>query len=178
VSPTGGYGGRVRELDVVGVRVEMPSNNPIVLLRERDGDRFLPIWIGAPEASAIAFAQQGVVPPRPLTHDLLKDVITAVGRQLVEVRIVSVTDGVYHAELVLDGGLTVSARSSDAIALALRTGSPILGAEEVLETGGLPAPEQDEDEVEKFREFLDHVSAEDFEAPGGDDTPGTDTPGR
>lgn len=160
----------------------MPSNNPIVLLRERDGDRFLPIWIGAPEASAIAFAQQGVVPPRPLTHDLLKDVLEAVGRTLVEVRIVSVTDGVYHAELVLDGGLVVSSRSSDAIALALRTGSPILGAEEVLASSGLPAPDQDEDEVEKFREFLDHVSAEDFEAeaPGGgaDDTPGGDTPER
>ncbi len=144
----------------------MPSNNPIVLLRERGGDRFLPIWVGAPEASAIAFAQQGVVPPRPLTHDLLKDVIEAVGRSVVEVRIVAVKDGVFHAELVLDGGTVISSRSSDAIALALRTGSPILGAEEVLETGGVPVPDQDEDEVEKFREFLDHVSAEDFEAEG------------
>ncbi|MGQ7296829.1 bifunctional nuclease family protein [Quadrisphaera sp. KR29] len=172
----------MRELEVVGVRVEMPSNNPIVLLREREGDRMLPIWIGAPEASAIAFAQQGVVPPRPLTHDLLKDVIEAVGRTLTEVRIVAVKEGVYHAELVLDGGTTVSARSSDAIALALRTGSPILGAEEVLSSASVPVPDQDEDEVEKFREFLDHVSAEDFEGdpPGdaGDDTPGRDTPGR
>jgi uncharacterized protein len=156
----------VRELDVVGVRVQMPSNNPIVLLREREGERFLPIWIGAPEASAIAFAQQGVVPPRPLTHDLLKDVIEAVGRRLVEVRIVAVKDNVYHAELVLDGGTTVSARSSDAIALALRVQCPILGADDVLEVGGVPVPEEDEDEVEKFREFLDQVSAEDFEAPG------------
>jgi bifunctional DNase/RNase len=160
----------VRELDVVGVRVEMPSNNPIVLLRERGGDRFLPIWIGAPEASAIAFAQQGVVPPRPLTHDLLKDVLEAVGRTLVEVRIVAVKDSVYHAELVLDGGTTVSSRSSDAIALALRAGCPILGAEEVLDSGGVPVPDQDEDEVERFREFLDQVSAEDFEA-GEDDPP-------
>lgn len=76
----------MRELDVVGVRVEMPSNNPIVLLRERGGDRYLPIWVGSPEASAIAFAQQGVVPPRPLTHDLLKDVIEALGRSVEEVR--------------------------------------------------------------------------------------------
>jgi bifunctional DNase/RNase len=155
----------VRELDVVGVRVEMPSNNPIVLLRERGGDRFLPIWIGAPEASAIAFAQQGVVPPRPLTHDLLRDVIEAVGRRLVEVRIVAVKDNVYHAELVLDGGTTISSRSSDAIALALRVRCPILGADAVLEAGGVPVPEEDEDQVEKFREFLDQVSAEDFEAP-------------
>lgn len=153
----------MRELDVVGVRVEMPSNNPIVLLRERDGERFLPIWIGAPEASAIAFAQQGVVPPRPLTHDLMKDLLEAVGRTLTEVRIVAVRDNVYHAELVLDAGTVISARSSDAIALALRVRCPILGAEEVLASSGVPVPEEDEDEVEKFREFLDQVSAEDFE---------------
>jgi len=158
----------VRELDVVGVRVEMPGNNPIVLLRERDGERFLPIWIGAPEASAIAFAQQGVVPPRPLTHDLMKNLIEAMGRRLTEVRIVSVTDNVYYAELVLDAGTVVSARSSDAIALALRVKCPILGAEEVLDSSGMPVPEEDEDEVEKFREFLDQVSAEDFEAPSSD----------
>jgi uncharacterized protein len=155
----------VRELDVIGVRVEMPSNQPIVLLRERGGDRYLPIWIGAPEASAIAFAQQGVVPPRPLTHDLLKDVVEALGRTVQEVRIVEVRDNVYFAELVFDGGLTVSSRSSDAIALALRVGCPILGADQVLETGGIPVPEEDEDEVERFREFLDQVSAEDFEKP-------------
>lgn len=143
----------------------MPSNNPIVLLRERGGDRYLPIWIGTSEASAIAFAQQGVVPPRPLTHDLLKDVITAVGRTLETVRIVEVRDNVYYAELVFDGGLTVGSRSSDAIALALRVGCPILGADQVLESGGIPVPEEDEDEVERFREFLDQVSAEDFQQP-------------
>ncbi len=146
----------------------MPSNNPIVLLRERDGDRYLPIWIGAPEASAIAFAQQGVVPPRPLTHDLLKDVIEAVGRRLEEVRIVAVKDNVYFAELVFDGGLTVSSRTSDAIALALRVGCPIVSADQVLDSGGVPVPDEDEDEVEKFREFLDHISPEDFEADSGE----------
>jgi hypothetical protein len=164
-----GYGDGVRELDVVGVRVEMPSNQPIVLLRERDGDRYLPIWVAAPEASAIAFAQQGVVPARPLTHDLLKDVITALGRTLEEVRIVAIRDNVFHAELVFDGGLVVDSRSSDAIALALRTGSRIVGADEVLEAGGVAVPDEDEDEVEKFREFLDQISPEDFgeDAPGG-----------
>ncbi|GAB3468947.1 bifunctional nuclease family protein [Kineococcus endophyticus] len=163
-----GYGERVRALDVVGVRVEMPSNNPIVLLRERDGDRYLPIWIGAPEASAIAFAQQGVVPPRPLTHDLLKDVIEAVGRRVEEVRIVAVKDNVYYAELAFDGGLTVSSRTSDAIALALRVGCAIVGAEGVLDSGGVPVPDEDEDEVEKFREFLDHITPEDFESGSGE----------
>ncbi|PPK92176.1 hypothetical protein CLV92_11638 [Kineococcus xinjiangensis] len=167
----------MRELDVIGVRVEMPSNNPIVLLRERNGDRYLPIWIGAPEASAIAFAQQGVVPPRPLTHDLLRDVITALGRTLVEVRIVAMQDNVYYAELVFDGDLRVSSRSSDAIALALRVGCPIVGAEEVLEAGGVPVPDEDEDEVEKFREFLDHITPEDFEAAGPEET-GEEPPAR
>jgi bifunctional DNase/RNase len=158
----------VRELDVVGVRVEMPSNQPIVLLRERGGDRYLPIWVGTSEASAIAFAQQGVVPPRPLTHDLMKDLITAFGRRLEEVRIIAIRDNVFHAELVFDGGLTVGSRSSDAIALALRTNTRIVGADSVLEEGGVAVPEEDEDEVEKFREFLDQISPEDFEegAPG------------
>jgi uncharacterized protein len=156
------YRGDVRELDVVGVRVEMPANNPMVLLRERGGDRYLPIWVGTSEASAIAFAQQGVIPPRPLTHDLLRDVISALGRELQEVRIVSIKDNVFHAELVFDGGVTVESRSSDAIALALRTGSRIVGADEVLESGGVAIPDEEEDEVEKFREFLDTISPEDF----------------
>ena len=152
---------------MVGVRVELPSNTPVVLLREKDGDRYLPIWVGTEEASAIAFGQQGVVPPRPLTHDLLGDVITALGRRLEQVRIVEVRDNVFYAELALDGGVTVSARSSDAIALALRAGCPILGADSVLEAGSVPVPHEDEDQVEQFREFLDQVSAEDFEQPPG-----------
>jgi len=149
---------------VVGVRVEMPSNQPIVLLREVAGERYLPIWIGAAEATAIAFAQQGVVPPRPLTHDLMRDLIGAMGNELNEVRITEMRDGVFYAVLVLSGGAEVSARPSDSIALALRTGSRIVCAEDVLEEAGLEVPEEEEDEVEKFREFLDSVSPEDFEA--------------
>jgi bifunctional DNase/RNase len=155
----------VREVDVVGVRVEMPSNQPIVLLREVTGDRYLPIWIGAVEATAIAFAQQGVVPPRPLTHDLMRDLIGATGNELTEVRITEMRDGVFYAVLVLSSGAEVSARPSDSIALALRTGSRIVCAEDVLEEAGLEVPEEEEDEVEKFREFLDSVSPEDFESP-------------
>jgi bifunctional DNase/RNase len=153
----------VREVDVVGVRVEMPSNQPIVLLREVAGARYLPIWIGAVEATAIAFAQQGVVPPRPLTHDLMRDLIGATGNELTEVRITEVREGVFYATLVLASGVEVSARPSDSIALALRTGSRIVCAEDVLDEAGLDVPEEDEDEVEKFREFLDNVSPEDFE---------------
>jgi bifunctional DNase/RNase len=153
----------MREVDVLGVRVEMPDNRPIVLLRDAEGKRYLPIWIGAVEATAIAFAQQGVVPPRPLTHDLLKDVLDSTGNELSEVRITEVKDNIFFATLVLTSGVEVSARPSDSIALALRTGSRILCSEEVLAEAGLEAPAEQEDEVEKFREFLDQVSPEDFE---------------
>jgi uncharacterized protein len=166
------YGNPVRELEVVGVRVELPNNQPIVLLRETGGDLYLPIWIGAAEATAIAYAQQGVIPPRPLTHDLFKDVLEALGHRLQEVRIVDVRDGVFYAVLVFDGGVEVSSRTSDAIALALRTGTRIVGSEEVLDDEGVPVPDEQEDEVEKFREFLDQISAEDFESPGGSAGPG------
>jgi bifunctional DNase/RNase len=153
----------VREIDVIGVRVEMPSNQPIVLLRETGGERYLPIWIGAVEATAIAFAQQGVVPPRPLTHDLIKDLLEAVGHQLSEVRITEVREGVFYADLVFASGIEVSARPSDSIALALRTGSRIVCSEAVLDEAGIVVPDEQEAEVERFREFLDQVTPGDFE---------------
>jgi uncharacterized protein len=153
----------VKQLDVLGVRVEMPSNNPIVLLRERDGQRYLPIWIGASEATAIAYAQQGVEPPRPLTHDLMATVLRTLGHSLDEVRITEMNDGVFYAVLVLDGSTEISARPSDAIALALRTATPILATEGVLDEAGVTMAIEDEDEVERFRQFLDQVSPEDFE---------------
>ena len=152
----------MREVEVVGVRVEVPSNQPIVLLREAAGERYLPIWIGAVEATAIAFAQQGVVPPRPLTHDLLKDVLDATGNALAEVRITEVNDGIFYATLVLGSGIEVSARPSDSIALALRTGAAIFATDEILDEAGVAIPDEQEDEVEKFREFLDTISPEDF----------------
>lgn len=157
----------MRLMDVVGVRVEMPSNQPIVLLREVDGERYLPIWIGAVEATAIAFAQQGVVPARPLTHDLLRDVVAALGHQLAEVRITELTGGVFFGLLVFEGGVEVSARPSDAIALALRTGTPIHAAEAVLAEAGIAVPDEQEDEVERFREFLDQISPDDFVGGAG-----------
>jgi bifunctional DNase/RNase len=152
----------VNELDVVGVRVEMPSNQPIVLLRESGGERYLPIWIGAAEATAIALAQQGVVPVRPLTHDLLVDVLAALGHELTQVRITELRDGVFYAVLALSGGVEVSARPSDAIALAVRTGAQIVGSEDVLAEAGITIADEQEDEVEKFREFLEDISPEDF----------------
>jgi bifunctional DNase/RNase len=158
----------VKPVDVLGVRVEMPTNQPIVLLRERNGERYLPIWIGAAEATAIAYAQQGVEPPRPLTHDLMKDIIETLGHRVSQVRIVELRDKVFYAVLVIDGSREISARPSDAIALALRTDTEIVVAEAVLEEAGVALTPEEDDEVEKFREFLDHVSAEDFENPEAD----------
>jgi bifunctional DNase/RNase len=149
-------------LDVIGVRVEMPSNQPIVLLKEIGGERYLPIWVGAVEATSIAFAQQGVQPPRPLTHDLMKEILGTLNAEVETVNLTELKDGVFYATINFRGGASVSARPSDAIALALRTGSPILGSEDLLATAGIEINDQAEDEVEKFREFLDQINPEDF----------------
>jgi bifunctional DNase/RNase len=138
----------VRELSVVGVRVELPTNQPIVLLKEVDGDRYLPIWIGAVEATAIAYEQQGVKPARPLTHDLLRDVLSALKAPLRAVEIVEMRDNIFYAELVIGEGVRVSARPSDSIALALRVGAPIRCADQVLTEAAIVIPDEQEDEVE------------------------------
>jgi len=152
----------MRELEVIGVRIEMPSNQPLVLLRELEGDRYLPIWIGAVEASAIAFAQQGEATPRPLTHELLQRVIESLGDELTTVQIDDVSDGVFYATLVFSSGATVSARPSDSIALALRMGTKIEAAEAVLDEAGMQLPADEDAEIEKFREFLEEIEPEDF----------------
>lgn len=150
------------EMRVVGVRVELPANQPILLLRENESERYLPIWIGSVEATAIALEQQGVQPARPLTHDLLKDVIGGLGHELRQVRIIDLQEGTFYAELVFDGEVRISARPSDSVALALRAGVSIYAEDSVLEEAGLIIPDEQEDEVEKFREFLDSVNPEDF----------------
>jgi len=149
-------------VEVVGVRIEMPSNQPIVLLKEVGGVRYLPIWVGAVEASAIAFAQQGVEPTRPLTHDLFTSVLGILNSQVSQVLITDLIDGVFFAELQLNGGVTISARPSDAIVLALRAGAPISASESLFGKAGIEIPDQSEDEVEKFREFLDQINPDDF----------------
>jgi bifunctional DNase/RNase len=133
-----------------------------VLLKELDGVRYLPIWLGAVEATAIAFAQQGVVPIRPLTHDLFKDVIGQLGAKLNTVYLTEIKDGIFFAQLNFQDGPSVSARPSDAIALALRIGAPILASEQLLKDAGIEIPDQAEDEVERFKEFLDQIKPEDF----------------
>lgn len=150
----------------------MPSNTPMVLLREVGGARYLPIWIGAGEASAIANAQEGIVPPRPLTHDLIVDVLGGLDHRLSEIHITELDGGTFYAVLVVDG-TEISSRPSDAIAIALRVGCDIYCAEDVLDEAGILMPEGGADEgeeenldsdteVAKFREFLDQVQPDDF----------------
>jgi bifunctional DNase/RNase len=153
------------ELSLVGVRVELPSNQPIVLLKETNGDRYLPIWIGAGEATAIAFALQGVETARPMTHDLMRDILRETQVAVERILINELVDQTFYALIRMSAtaGVTeVSSRPSDAIALAVRINAPIFAAEEVLEQAGIELRDEEETEVEKFREFLDQVTPEDF----------------
>lgn len=153
------------ELELVGVRVELPHNQPIVLLKERTGERFLPIWIGAVEATSIAFALQGVVTARPMTHDLMRDLLSNLHVAVDRIVVTELREGTFYAEIHMtqDGqSVTVSSRPSDAIALAVRATVPVYADEEVLSEAGIEIEDEDEDEVERFKEFLDQVSPEDF----------------
>ncbi|WP_250445725.1 bifunctional nuclease family protein [Actinotalea sp. C106] len=157
------------QLDVLGVRRQAPSDQVVVLLLDLDGHRLLPIVVGVAEGSSIAAAQSGISAPRPMTHDLLVSVVKASGRSVVQAEVVSLVDGVFHAVLVLDNGVRVDSRASDAIAVAVRTGSPVLCVPAVLEEAGLEVEQREpETEVQEFRAFLDTVSADDFGSEGDD----------
>jgi uncharacterized protein len=153
------------EMNLVGVRVELPTEQPIVLLQERDGERYLPIWIGNAEAAAIAFALQGIPTARPLTHDLMKNVLEELGVRVERIVITELKDGTFYAviEMAQNGSrFEISSRPSDAIALAVRVNVPIFANEEVLTEASIVIRNDEEQEVEKLREFLDQVSPEDF----------------
>ncbi len=154
-------------MEVVGVRVELPTNTPILLLRERDGTRYLPIWIGTPEATAIALALEGIETARPLTHDLMKTILDALGADIERVDVPSLDEGTFFAELVIESEgeeMTISSRPSDAIALATRSGAPVFASRELLDEAGIEIHDDTEEaEIERFREFLDDVTPEDFE---------------
>ena len=153
------------KMTLVGVRVELPSNQPIVLLQEEEGERFLPIWIGAFEATAIAFALQGVETARPMTHDLFKNVLDDLAVNVEKIIINDLVDGTFYAEITLfqNGDKhIISARPSDAIALAVRMEIPIFAEEKVLDEASIVMETAEEDEIERFRDFLDHVEPQDF----------------
>jgi uncharacterized protein len=154
------------EMELTGVRVELPTNQPIVLLRERHGERYLPIWIGAAEAAAIALSLQGVVTPRPMTHDLMKNILEDLSVDVQRIVVTELRDSTFFATIEMTRGadnFEVSSRPSDAIALAVRMSIPIFANEDVLNEASILIPGDEEEEVEKFREFLDNVSPEDFE---------------
>jgi len=165
---------RVVPMELVGVRLELPANAPIVLLREQDGQRRqVPIYIGGPEAAAIHYALEGIEPPRPLTHDLLKNLLDELQVVLDRVVVTEVRDRTYFAELhLVVGGAAkrISSRPSDAIALAVRTGSPIFAEETLLDEVGQVIDEEaegegaveSEDLLEEFRDFIENVNPEDF----------------
>jgi len=165
------------EVRLTAVRVDLQSNTPVLLLQETGGlGRTLPIFIGAPEATAIAFALQGVATPRPMTHDLMRDLIEALGATVEHIVITELRSATYYAEVWLRAGSNhpvVSSRPSDAVALAVRTGSPLYVADDLMDAEGVIFQVEEEDEEEEepansdelvgqFREFLENVRPEDF----------------
>ncbi|MEM1332764.1 MAG: bifunctional nuclease family protein [Actinomycetota bacterium] len=157
-------------LELVGVRVEVPANTPMVLLRERSGsNRLLPIYIGSPEASAIHYALEGVEPPRPFTHDLFLTTLEAVGSEITQIVVTEMREHTFYAELHVrahDGEHVISSRPSDAIALAVRCGAPLFAAPDLLdEHGREPEPDTEPDAAEiidEFKDFLEQVDPGDF----------------
>jgi len=158
------------------VRVDLQSNTPVLLLQETEGEgRTLPIFIGSPEATSIAYSLQGVSMPRPLTHDLMRDVLSALDVSVERVIITELRSSTYYAEMHLVRGeerTVVSSRPSDAVAVAVRTKTPLFVSDELMESEGiilaLDSEEEDEESsdelVGQFRQFLDSVRPEDFEA--------------
>ena len=157
-------------LELIGVRVEVPANTPMLLLREAEGrHRLLPIYIGNPEASAIHYALEGVVPPRPLTHDLMLVLLGELDASVTRVVVTEIRDRTYYADIHLStpaGDKVISARPSDAVALAVRCAAPMFAAESLIdEVGQEPVAEAEDDAAEiidEFKDFIENVSPEDF----------------
>jgi len=192
---------RMIEVVIESVRVSLTNQHRIVVLRERDGDRHLPIWIGAFEAESITLALQEIEVARPQTHDLLKNTIQSLNGRLVRIEIVSLKDDVFYGNLVIevnDELIFVDCRPSDAIALAIRCRVPILMSSEILETAGFvpeqeidantpeegfeltheEQPEENVDRLSVFEDFLETLDTEDKGDKGDEDTepPADDQP--
>jgi len=164
----------VQEMVIYGVSFDMVGKQPIVLLKAVETNRFLPIWIGHPEAAAILMKLQGSSTPRPMTHDLLTETLGELDAQCVRVSITELRDNTFYASITIATGdgreIEIDSRPSDALALAVRSGAPIFAAEDVVEESSIEFEHENEDTdevVEKFKEFLEDVSPEDF--AGGQD---------
>ncbi|HEY2371575.1 MAG TPA: bifunctional nuclease family protein [Gaiellaceae bacterium] len=163
---------------IYGVSFDLVGKQPIVLLKTADGNRFLPIWIGHPEAAAILMKLQSQSPPRPMTHDLLSDMLEQLEAQVVRITVTELRENTFYAQITVqqDGReIEVDSRPSDAIALAIRAEAPIFAADRVIEESAIEFEGEDVDqevldaEVAKFRNFLDEVTPEDFAVENGDD---------
>jgi len=156
-------------MNIYGVSFDMVGKQPIVLLKTVDGNKFLPIWIGHPEAAAILMKLQGASTPRPMTHDLLSDVLEQMDAKCEKVSVTELRDNTFFASITISmngSELEIDSRPSDALALAVRTSAPIFAADEVIEESAIEFEgeevEDTEQVVEKFKDFLDNVTPEDF----------------
>ena len=153
-------------MELLGVRLELPANTPVVLLRESGGDRrVLPIYIGPEEAKAIALALEGVVTPRPMSHDLMRDLVVSLGAEVQRVVVTELRDSTFFAEIELSvaGAVQrVSSRPSDAIALAVRVDAGIFATPDVLDAAANPVEDQNQI-VDEFRAFIEQVNPDDFQ---------------
>lgn len=153
------------EMEVHGVNLDVLTNQPVIILKDAQTNRYLPIWIGQFEATAILMEIQGIHPSRPLTHDLLKTVIDTLKAKITSIVISDLKEGTFYAQIHMSSNgseLQIDARPSDAIALAVRSNVPIFAVDDVLDQAAITNDAPDEDEVERFREFLDNVKPEDF----------------
>src|SRR6185437_6404823 len=165
-------GGRVlQEMLIYGVSFDLVGKQPIVLLKTADGNKFLPIWIGHPEAAAILMRLQSQAPPRPMTHDLLSELLEQLEAQVVRITVTELRENTFYAQITVqqDGReIEVDSRPSDAIALAIRADAPIFAADSVIAESAIEFEGEDVDhevleaEVAKFKHFLDEVTPEDF----------------
>jgi bifunctional DNase/RNase len=168
----------MQEMLIYGVSFDLVGKQPIVLLKTAEGNKFLPIWIGHPEAAAILMKLQSQAPPRPMTHDLLSDVLEQLGAQIVRITVTELRENTFYAQITLqqDGGeIEIDSRPSDAIALAIRAEAPIFAADRVIEESAIEFEGEEvdqerlDDEVAKFRNFLDEVTPEDFAVENGEE---------
>lgn len=155
------------EVVIAHLGLDRTTNAPVVILREKDGSRLVPIWIGPVEASAIAMELQGVRPPRPMTHDLLRQVVTGLGAELRRVVITAIRENTFYAVLHLHRGddvVEVDARPSDGIALAVRMRAPLFASDEVFDEGARPSGPRDEHrlDAEHLKRYLENLDPQDF----------------
>ena len=158
----------MQEMDIYGVSFDLVGKQPIVLLKTKEGNRYLPIWIGQPEAAAILMKLQGASTPRPMTHDLVTDILGQLEAQVVRITVTELRENTFYAQITvqLDGTeIEVDSRPSDAIALAIRAEAPIFAADQVIEESGIEFEGEDvneEEMVAEFKRFLDDVTPEEF----------------